>query len=325
MRKKLLFTAFSLVLLAGASYLAISYVLYNALTNIEGGCQSSLANRPDYFADSSGFWRADFDYAAYFMPRYESVRFSSREAGITIAGWYVAAAPDAPAVIVVHGLGSCKNAHTVLTPAGMLHKAGFNVLLLDMRDVNESDYEDGRFAVGSEEYLDVLGGWDWLVAEKNIPPSQIGLMGNSLGAATVLIAFAQEAQIPAVFVDSPFDNLPQIINEELDRYHYPHFFTPGGILMARLIAGDDVLAYNPYEAIEQASGRALFIVHGTADARIHVRHSYQLQARAEAANARAVFWFPQDVGHIQSASAFTAEYEQRLVAFFGENLTGNGR
>lgn len=320
MGKKIGFLVFTVVLLLGSAYLAVSYVLYDTLANIEDGCQSPLANRPDNFTDPGGFWRDDFDYAAYFMPDYEAVRFPSREAAFTIAGWYVEAAPDAPAVIVVHGLGACKNSHTVLVPAGMLHNAGFNVLMLDMRDVNESDYEDGRFALGNEEYLDVLGGWDWLVNEKNIPPPRIGLVGNSLGAATVLIAFAQEPQVAAVFVDSPFENLPQIINEELDRNRYPHFLTPGGILMARLVAGDNILAHNPYEAVEQANGRPLYVIHGTADTRINVRHSYQLQERAVTANASATFWFPASVEHVQAASAMTNEYETRLISFFSESL-----
>lgn len=320
MRKKILFFIWTIGLLLTSSYLAVSYVLYDALASVEGGCQSPLANRPDNFEDPGGFWRADFDYPAYFMPNYESVRFPSRDASFMIAGWYVEAAPDAPAVIVVHGLGACKNAHTVLVPAGMLHKAGFNVLMLDMRDVNESDYEDGRFALGNEEYLDVLGGWDWLVNEKQIPPQRIGLMGNSLGAATVLIAFAQEPQVAAVFVDSPFDNLPQIIDEELARAQYPRFLRPGGILMARVVAGDNILAHNPYEAVEMANGRPLAVVHGTADGRIHVRHSYQLQERVLQAGANAIFWFPEGVDHIQAASAQTSEYELRLVSFFEESL-----
>ncbi|MFQ5400475.1 MAG: alpha/beta hydrolase [Anaerolineae bacterium] len=325
MRKKLTILAVTVILLAGGAYLAVSYVLYDKLTSVRDGCQTPLPNRPDNFSDRSGFWRDDFDYAAYFMPGYESVRFPSRDADFTIAGWYVENAPDAPVVIVVHGLGSCKNAITVLVPAGMLYKAGFNVLMLDMRDVNESDYEDGRFAVGNEEYLDVLGGWDWLVNEKGIPPERIGMMGNSLGAATTLIAFSQEPRLAAVFVDSPFDNLPQIINEELDRNNYPRFLTPGGILMARLVAGDNVLAHNPYEAIENANGRPLYILHGTGDTRINVRHSIQLQQRAEAVGANGTFWFPDGVEHVHAASELTGEYEQRLITFFGENLGGGGR
>jgi len=319
MRKKALISLLALIVVLAVAYLGVGYVLYNQLSDISGGCQNRQ-NRPDKFADRGGSWRDDFDYATYFMPGYESVRFLSREEGVEIAGWYVEVDPGARAVILVHGLGSCKYSHTVLTPAGMLYKAGFNVLMIDVRDAGDSTFEDGRSAVGNEEYQDALGAWDWLVAEKGIPPQQIGLLGESLGAATSLIAFSQEPRLAAVFVDSPFDNLPQIIREELVRNNYPTFLMPGGILLARLVAGDDVLAHDPNEAIERANGRPLFVIHGTGDTRINVRHSYQLQERAEAIGANAAFWFPDGVEHVRTAAAHTAEYEERLVAFFGEAL-----
>lgn len=317
MRKKVVVSLLALTLVLAAAYLGVGYVLYNQLSDISGGCENRQ-NRPDNFVDRGGSWRDDFDYSVYFMPTYETVTFPSREDGIEVAGWYVEADADAPAVILVHGLGSCKYSHTVLTPAGMLHNAGFNVLMVDVRDAGDSTFEDGRSAVGNEEYQDVLGAWDWLVEEKSIPPERIGLMGESLGAATALIAFSQEPRLAAVFVDSPFDNLPQIIREELARNDYPTFLMPGGILMARLVAGDDVLAHDPNEAVEQANGRPVFVVHGTGDSRINVRHSYQLQEQAEAVGADATFWFPENVEHVQTASAHTAEYEERLVAFFGK-------
>ena len=42
---------------------------------------------------------------------------------------------------------------------------GFGVLLMDLRDHGDSEGDDARFAGGSEEYLDVLGGWDWVRAQ----------------------------------------------------------------------------------------------------------------------------------------------------------------
>jgi fermentation-respiration switch protein FrsA (DUF1100 family) len=90
--------------------------------------------------------------------------------------------------------------------------------------------------------------------------------------------------------------------------------------MARVVAGDNIMAHNPYEAVEMANGRPLAVVHGTADGRIHVRHSYQLQERALQVGANAVFWFPEGVDHIQAASVQTNEYEARLVSFFEESL-----
>jgi uncharacterized protein len=319
MLKRILIAAGGVIALLGFVYLGISYVLYDQLANIEDGC-TNRQNRPDHFTDHNGYWPADFDFSPYYMPTYQEVRFPSRQDGLEISAWYVEADPAAPAVIITHGKGSCKYSFTELTPAGMLWHNGFNVLLIDVRDAGDSTYEDGRSAIGNEEYQDVLGAWDWLVAEKGIPAEQIGLLGNSLGAATTLIAFSQEPRVAAAFVDSPFDNLPQIIREELDRNHYPHFLLPGGLWMARLIADDDLLAHNPSDAVRLAGDRPLYIVHGTADERIGVHHSQQLSDLAEENGANVTVWIIDGVGHVQAAATHTAEYQQRLVTFFTQAL-----
>ena len=46
----------------------------------------------------------------------------------------------------------------MLTPAGMLWRNGFNVLLIDLRDTGDSTFQDGRSTIGNEEHRDVLGG-----------------------------------------------------------------------------------------------------------------------------------------------------------------------
>lgn len=49
---------------------------------------------------------------------------------MTIRGWWVPAPePEASAVILVHGRDGCRRDWNVLVPAGMLHGAGFAVLL----------------------------------------------------------------------------------------------------------------------------------------------------------------------------------------------------
>lgn len=317
MRRKWLFLLIVLLILCAGAYFGVSYTLYNRLTDVSGSCDRHAANHPDNFRDLVGWWGDDFDYSAYFMPTYETVHFPSRDADLEIAGWYVEADPTAPVVILVHGLGSCKNAHQVLVPAGMLWRNGFNVLMIDVRDVGESETEDGRSAIGNEEYQDVLGAWDWLIAQKGIPAERIGLLGNSLGAATVLDAFRLEPNVAAVFVDSPFDNLPQIIDEELARNHYPQFLTGGGILMARLVAHDDLLAYDPGGAIAASNGRPMYIIHGTADTRIDYHHSLQLRDRAQALGADNVtVWIVEGVQHVQTARDYPQEYETTVVNFF---------
>lgn len=329
MKRKFLipFILVDIVVLLVVAYFGIGYVLYNKLTDIKGACpNASKVNTPANFVDTTHYWRDDFDYTPYFMPNYENVRINSRQEGIELEGWYIPADADlasqpAPTVIVVHGLRGCMYSMTELTPAGMLSHAGFNVLLIDMRDVVGSTYEDGRSAIGNEEFMDVLGAWNWLRSEKQIPAAKIGIVGNSLGAATALIAFSQEPQVAAVFVDSPFDNLPQIIREELELNNYPQFLEPAGIIMAKVVAGDDLLAHNPYEAITKSNGRPVFILHGTADERINYRHTLQLQERAKEIGADNVtVWIIDGIGHVDAASTNTAEYQEKLITFFSNAL-----
>ena len=198
-----LFLVFDFLLIA---YLGIGLFIHQTLADISGGC-SNRTNRPDRFETS--YFDDSVDFEPYWMETYELVSFPSREPEFTISGWYIPGEADGPAVISVHGLGSCKYSGVNLMQAGMLNNAGFAVLVIDVRDAGDSSFEDGRSAIGNEEYLDVLGAFDWLQSEKGHTAEQIGILGNSLGAATSLIAFAQEPALAAAFVDSPFDNLPQ--------------------------------------------------------------------------------------------------------------------
>ncbi|MDX2302180.1 MAG: prolyl oligopeptidase family serine peptidase [Microscillaceae bacterium] len=320
MKKYWVLGSLSVFLILLAAYVGVGYVMHQKLSHIQGRCDNFLHIKPDNFGDETGFWKnKDFDPTQYRMKQYESVKFPSREEGIEIAGFFVSGQQDAPAVIVVHGLGSCKHKTTEMVPAGILNKAGFNVLMIDVRDAGESTLEDGLSAIGNEEYLDALGAWDWLQKEKKIPAHKIGMMGNSMGAATTLIAFSQEPKLAAVFVDAPFDNLTQITSEELKREGYPQFLFYAG-WAAGLLQGDNLLAFNPHEAIDKAGKRPLFIIHSTGDTRIGVHHSYQLREKAQKAGVNATFWIVEGIEHVQTAGAFPEEYEQKIVGFFKKVL-----
>lgn len=301
------------------AYFGVGYLIYDSLSRVQAGCPAQASNTPASFRVRNSLHES-FDTNPYLMPSYEEVSFPSRQAGIHLVGWYVEADPTAPAVILTHGLGACKHEHNVLLAAGMLHRNGFNVLLFDLRDQGFSTIEDGRTAIGNEEFLDLLGAWDWLRETKGIAPERIGLYGTSLGAATTLIAFAEEPRTAAAFVDSPYADLPTVIAEELARNNYPALLMPGGLLMARLVAGDDLIAHSPADAVRRAAGRPLFIVHGDADKRIDPHHTRDLMALAQETDANLTVWLPAGVGHVEGAVMLPAEYEQRLAEFFRSAL-----
>ena len=61
------------------------------------------------------------------------------------------------------------------------------------------------------------GACDWLVKEKGFDSKRIGLFAHSLGGANANYAFAAEPRISALFLQSTFGNLQQIIALELAR------------------------------------------------------------------------------------------------------------
>ena len=319
MKKKIALTFVSVLLILAALYMAVGYFVYDKLSKVTSGGGENSENIPSSYVMTVDEW-SSFDVSPYFMSDFETVHFTSRQQGLNLTAWFVPSDSSAPVIILTHGLNGCKCSPRILTTAGMLHRNGFNVLMYDMRDHGESDIEDGRAAVGNEEYQDLLGAWDWLVRERHFDPNRIGVFGESLGAGTTLIAFGQEPRLAAAFVDSPYSDLPQIIDEELARNNYPAFLAPGGIFMARLVAGDNLTAFSPKDAIKNDAGRPIYIVHGTGDTRIDVHHTWQLEELASQTGANVTVWIPEGIGHVESVFAIPEEYEKRLVNFFLDSL-----
>ena len=308
-----------LVMFVIVAYFAAGTLVYRQLGIARGSCDKHLANTPDHYTNLSDW--PEFDMSPFFMPAYEDVRFPSRETGFEIAGWYVASDPDKPAVILLDGIGGCRHAQAALVPAGMLWRNGYTVLIIDLHETGESEIDDGYSTIGNDEYWDVLGAWDWLRDEQGFDESEIGVAANSLGAATSLYAFVEEPRIAALFLNSPFTNLPQILDAELIRNGFPTFLVTPTIHAGRLLTGENLTARSPLAAIEQVGERPVYVVHSVDDKRVDVGHSRQLEAAAREAAVNATFWYINGADHVRGPAVHTQAFETNLVAFFDETLS----
>ena len=313
--KKLVWVVAALLLLLGVAYVGAGYYVYDKLSTVSVYSGEELSNTPDNFVITYDY-AVGFDTTPYRIDHFERVSFPSREPGIMLSGWYAEVDPNAPAVVLTHGIDAGKYSGNVLTPAGMLYKNGFNVLLYDLRNHGESDSDGGRTSVGNKEYLDVLGAWDYLVKARGFKPDRVGLYGLSLGAGSTLNAFAEEPGVSAVLVDSPFADLQQIISEEMTRKNYPTFLAPAGILSARLVGGVDLLEHSPKDAIRAAGDRPIFIIHGTDDERINVHHARDLEALAKETGADLTVWYVDGAHHVESVFLVPEQYEQAMTNFY---------
>lgn len=313
--------------IVAAGYAAAGLVALNVALAESGAChEQHAAFTPAQFSTnsnvSSEFDAETLDPTPYFMPEFDEVSFAARdEPAITIRAWWVPGpAADAPAVVVVHGEGSCRRDPAILVPAGMLHRQGFAVLLIDMRDNGDSTDEDGRYGAGSDEYRDVLGARDWLVA-RGIPPGRIGLFGHSGGAPAVVVAFGEDASIPAAWEESGPADFSQAAVEEARRKNLPEILVPAAIAWARIL-GDDLVARNPLTAAPKIGTRPLQVVHGMKDGRIGVHHAYDLERALQVANPDVRAWIIEGAHHVEGPFLLPDEYERRLGEFFGTALSG---
>lgn len=303
--------------LAAVGYLGAGLIVYDQLSVAAASCGGRFEeNTP------AAFLVPDVDTTPYAMPQFEAVTIPSRDPEIQLSAWYVPAETFAsgPAVVLVHGLDSCKREGQLLLAAGMLHHAAIAVLLIDLRNHGDSTVVNGRYAGGTREYRDALGGWDWLVNERGFAPERVGLYGQSLGAATALIATGEEPRVAAVWEDSSYADLDVAVQAELARNGYPAWLRFGGYLMARLRSGDDLLSLSPIDAVAKLDGRPILITHGTSDTRLSVQYASDLAAAVRADGGTVVPWLVDGAEHTQAIVEETAEYERRLADFFTSAL-----
>ena len=313
----------AVAILAVLAYGITSFVVYDTVGAAPGACNDfDKTNTPDRYTVRPGYDQRIAE--ANLMPVPEDVTFASRDPGMPgakLAGWWIPAdAADAPAVVVVHGIKSCRREANVLVPAGMLHRAGFSVFLMDLRDHGDSGGDDRRFSGGTEEHLDVLGAWDWVLAE-GVPAERIGIAGVSFGSMNAIIAGGQDSRVRAVWADSATTRMDIAMgNFVVDQLHDPtglsRTLVPGALVWARVIAGDDLTKFNPIDEVDRFGGRSIAFVHGALDPILPPSMSIELHDRAVAAGATTpALWVVAGAKHTEAMFQDPAGYEQRLVAF----------
>ena len=249
---------------------------------------------------------------------FEDVTVSSFD-GTRLYGWWMAASVDAPTIVVLHGVK--KNRTDVLRAALMLRNAGFNVLVFDGRGHGSSE---GRYVTyGFYERRDVEAAIEWLVAEKRIDRTRVGIAGESMGAAIALQVAAHNPWIRAVWADSPFASLRRVAEEFARRVTRLPDAVLNPVLWTTLQIANyrgkfDVKTVDPLALAAQIKC-PVFLVHGTADQLISIAHSENIY---EALCGEKDIWTVEGARHARSVRHAKREYSERLTRFFNEKLKG---
>ena len=235
---------------------------------------------------------------------------------VTLHGWYLPAVQGGAAVVFVHGKDACRGSE-LRAPTFELARAhvaaGISVLMIDLRGHGTSTR--ARMTYGAAEKLDVLGAVDWLIAQGH---RRVGVLGASMGAASALLAAADDAVVEAVVADSAFAHFGTMIERQFRHLSgLPSFVVPGALALGRCLTGQRLADVSPLAAAARLIGRPVLVVHSQGDRFVPVD-----DAVAIAGAAAAECWITDSDGHIGSFAAAPALYAERVVSFFSQHLCG---
>lgn len=263
---------------------------------------------------------------------YEDIHYPARGDGLDIAAWYIPSETNRRAMILVHGRDNSRTNGFVdqFVPfANDLHKAGFSVLMIDLRGHGQS--ADSRYTFGIRERQDILGGVDWLETRGYLPGS-IGVLGYSLGAASVIGASSEETDIGAIWVDSSYADVKSVIERSWQTESgLPQVFLLSTEWMIRLLYGYNITASRPVDEISRIDPRPIFVAHCQNDPMIPIDHMRQLLAVVPTAQTWVIqncdqHTLPADIvpekynQHALGYNLQPAEYTRRVIQFFDASL-----
>jgi pimeloyl-ACP methyl ester carboxylesterase len=234
--------------------------------------------------------------------------------GLTLRGWYYPTSERRHLIVLVHGLWGSWPEMAAL--GRDLHRHDYDVLLFDLRGHGQSD--PSRIFMGRRERADLRAVLSW-AGRQGFSKDRIGWVGQSMGASTLLMEAAQNPNIQAAVIDSPYGSLPELLRTQLPKHsHLPSWFNPGILTAAHLAFGvrtDDLV---PIRSALRWGRRPLLLIHGEADSIVPVSQARRL-ARAAGPTCQAVTL--PGVEHVQAYGRDPARYVAAVDSFFDRHLT----
>lgn len=210
-----------------------------------------------------------------------------------IHGWWIGSnQPNAKVLLYLHGNGI--NIGANIAHAYRLHQMGFSILLIDYRGYGRSE---GVFPGESRVYEDAETAWNYLVYQRQIPPSQIFIYGHSLGGAVAIDLAVKHPNAAGLIVECSFTSIQNVI-----AYRNNFWMFPVNLILTQ--------RFDSIKKVPNLKMPVLFI-HGTADVIVPAFMSQALYAAAP--EPKKLVLVP-DAGHNNVAEVDPSRYTQAVQA-----------
>jgi len=197
--------------------------------------------------------------------------------GIVLSGWLFENDLDGDCgVVLLHGRGGARVETFMYVP--LFWDRGCHLVMFDARHHGESTGEYATYGYFEKE--DTLRVVDWLSSRTGLERSEIGLIGVSYGAATVLQAAALEPDLAFVAAEAPFQDLATLLGEQAEQRYGSLgriILTPTVLLFAGWRADFDPAAVSPMLAARNTRA-PVFLIHSLQDESVPPSHSEAIYA-----------------------------------------------
>ena len=233
--------------------------------------------------------------------------------GPVVAGWFMPGQPGRGVVLLLHGVRADRT--QMLARARFLHRAGYASLLVDLPAHGESAGE--RITFGAREAAGVRAALAYL--RRNLPAERVGVIGVSLGAASLVLA--QPVPAPdAVVLESMYPTIGEAVANRLAMRLGPlgAGLAPALLWQLPLRTGVGAHALRPIDGLARL-GAPVLIASGTGD-----RHTPWPETRRlfDAAAHPKELWPVDGAAHVDLHAFAPHAYEARTLRFLGAHLRG---
>ncbi len=201
---------------------------------------------------------------------------------VTLNAWYFKN-PQAKdcGVILLHGFTGTRWA--ALKYAPIFWKRGCDIFTYDHRRHGESSGEFGTF--GFYEKFDLIKGTEIFSEISNLRFERIGVLGESYGAATAILAAGKGQQFAFVIAESSYKDFESIIAKQGVDIYGPvvNLFVPMALIIASNRGNFDSKDVSPYLYAKSIQVPILFI-HSKADNYTPYQHSEEIYSQVPGNN-----------------------------------------
>jgi dipeptidyl aminopeptidase/acylaminoacyl peptidase len=243
---------------------------------------------------------------------YEEVAFQTSDQ-LILRGWFFPASEkDAPAILYAPATANDLRSGISLVPP--LHNAGYQVLLFSYRGHGLSDGNRFGFTYGALESKDVDAAVQFLKEVKGI--QNIGAIGHSVGAVSIILSAARNPDIHAVVAASPFNTMEEIWETNRPLI-FPKPLSDLSLHLSELRKGFKRDEVCPEEVIAEIAPHPILLIHGSEDKRITYEQALRLYNAAQEPKR---MWLVEGADHGEVRSPVLDYLIQNIIDFLDESF-----